>query len=203
PVHILASAGAGRDQLACGAGDPLRRHPAQGLGWRPHLGRGASAVGPDVGVADGVAEGGWWPGIPLATSAGRDRRTDHGPVSRPARKPRSLLVSACRLILALKKYLAARLGAAVEGDEAETGAVAGAGDGGGGRRWAGIVAGRGDVTAVMVGRVSNRRLPVILWVETVTPGAGVKQQGQHDGDESDGRVDPPASRDGQIGRAHV
>src|SRR5262249_49374503 len=34
------------------AGDPLRRHPAQGLGRQPDLGRGASAIRADVGVAD-------------------------------------------------------------------------------------------------------------------------------------------------------
>jgi hypothetical protein len=38
-------------------GDPLRRHPVQGLGKQPDLGRSASAVGSDVGVANLLAAG--------------------------------------------------------------------------------------------------------------------------------------------------
>src|SRR5262249_13928583 len=55
PVHVPASAGVGRHQLAGRTGDPLRGHPPQGLGWQPDLGGRASAVGPDVGVADVLA----------------------------------------------------------------------------------------------------------------------------------------------------
>ena len=48
----------------------LRRHPAQGLGWQPDLGGGASAVGLDVSVADVLAAGAFGPGLPESTPAG-------------------------------------------------------------------------------------------------------------------------------------
>jgi len=67
PVPVPASAGAGRHQLAGRAGHPLRRHPAQGLGWQPDLGRGASAIRADVGVADVLATGALGPGLPEPT----------------------------------------------------------------------------------------------------------------------------------------
>jgi hypothetical protein len=70
PVHVPAAAGAGRHQLAGRAGDPLRRHPAQGLGRQPDLGGRAGAVGPDVGVADVLATGAVCPGLPQSTPAG-------------------------------------------------------------------------------------------------------------------------------------
>ena len=69
PVHVPASAGAGRHQLAGRVGDPLRRHPAQGLGRQPDLGRCAGAVGADVGVADVLAAGAFGPGLPQSTPA--------------------------------------------------------------------------------------------------------------------------------------
>jgi hypothetical protein len=51
-------------------GDPLRRPPAQGLGRQPDLGRGAGAVGADVGVADVLAARAFGPGLPQSTPAG-------------------------------------------------------------------------------------------------------------------------------------
>jgi hypothetical protein len=45
-------------------GDPLRGHPAQGLGRQPDLGWCASAVGADVGVADLLAAGAFGLGLP-------------------------------------------------------------------------------------------------------------------------------------------
>ena len=50
-------------------GDPLRRPPAQGLGRQPDLGRGAGAVGADVGVADVLAARAFGPGVPQSTPA--------------------------------------------------------------------------------------------------------------------------------------
>src|SRR5262249_4916550 len=73
PVHLLASAGAGRHQLAGRVGHPLRRYPPQGLGRQPHLGGGAGAVGADVGVADLLAPGAPGPGRPEPTPAGHSR----------------------------------------------------------------------------------------------------------------------------------
>jgi hypothetical protein len=61
-VPVPASAGAGRDQLAGRVSHPLRRHPAEGLGRQPNLGRCASAVGADVGVADVLAARAFGPG---------------------------------------------------------------------------------------------------------------------------------------------
>jgi hypothetical protein len=56
-IYLPTSTGSGRYQLACGIGNPLRRHSAQGLGWQPGLGRRAGAVSPDVDVADVLAAG--------------------------------------------------------------------------------------------------------------------------------------------------
>src|SRR5262249_32040217 len=70
PLPSPASAGAGRHQLACGTGDPIRRHPAEGLGRQPDLGWGAGAVGTDVGVADVLAAGAFGPGLPQSPPAG-------------------------------------------------------------------------------------------------------------------------------------
>ena len=67
PVHVPASAGAGRDQLAGRAGDSLRRHPAQGLGRQQNLGRGASTVRADVGLEDVLAAGTFGPRLPQST----------------------------------------------------------------------------------------------------------------------------------------
>ena len=53
-----------------GLGHPLRRLPAQGLGWQPDLGGCAGAVGPDVGVADVLAAGAFGLGLPQSTPAG-------------------------------------------------------------------------------------------------------------------------------------
>ena len=63
-------AGAGRHQLAGRVGHPLRGHPAQGVGRQPDLGRGAGAVGVDVGVADVLAARAFGPGLPQSTPAG-------------------------------------------------------------------------------------------------------------------------------------
>jgi len=41
-----------------------------GLGWQPDVGRGAGAVGADVGVADVLAAGALGPGLPESTPAG-------------------------------------------------------------------------------------------------------------------------------------
>src|SRR5262249_41518261 len=57
-------------------GDPLRRHPTQGLGRQPNLGWRASAVGADVGLADLLAAGPLSRGLPESTPAGHAR----GPV---------------------------------------------------------------------------------------------------------------------------
>src|SRR5262249_52044309 len=66
-VYVPARARAGRHQLACGTGDPLRRHPAQGLGWQPDVGGCAGAVGADVGVAELLATGAFGLGLPEST----------------------------------------------------------------------------------------------------------------------------------------
>src|SRR5262249_18763777 len=66
-VHVPASAGPGRHQLARRIGDPLRRYPAEGLGRQPALGGGAGAVGADVGVADLLAARAFGPGLPQPT----------------------------------------------------------------------------------------------------------------------------------------
>jgi hypothetical protein len=63
----------GRHYLAGRAGDPLRGHPAQGLGWQPDLGRCASAIRVDVGVANVPAAGALCPGLPQPIPAGHDR----------------------------------------------------------------------------------------------------------------------------------
>jgi transposase len=81
PVHVPASAGPGRDQLACGIGDPLRRYPAEGLGWQPDLGRSASAVGPDVGVANVLAAGAVRLGLPQPTPSRRAGAAGLAPVT--------------------------------------------------------------------------------------------------------------------------
>src|SRR5262249_12007158 len=75
------SAGAGRHQLARRAGDPLRRHPAQGLGRQPDLGRRAGAVGAEVGVADLLAAGAFGPGPPQSTPAGHTGGPGLAPVT--------------------------------------------------------------------------------------------------------------------------
>jgi hypothetical protein len=59
----------------------LRRHPAQGLGWQPDLGGCASAVDPDVGVADVLAAGEIGPGLPPSTSSRRIRSLDLAPLT--------------------------------------------------------------------------------------------------------------------------
>src|SRR5262245_48200757 len=64
------------------AGDPLRRHLAQGLGWQPDLGRGAGAVGPDVGVADLLAAGALGPGLPEPTPSRWAGDTGLAPLTR-------------------------------------------------------------------------------------------------------------------------
>jgi hypothetical protein len=81
PVHVPAPARAGRHQLARGAGDPLRGHPPEGLGWQPDLGRGAGAVGSDVGVADVLAAGAFGPGLPQSTPAGHTGGSGLAPVT--------------------------------------------------------------------------------------------------------------------------
>src|SRR5262249_20532850 len=85
PVHVLASAGPGRHQLAGRTGDPLRRHLAEGLGWQPDLGRGAGAVGADVGVADLLATGAFGPGLPEPTPSRRAGSPGPAPVTHLAR----------------------------------------------------------------------------------------------------------------------
>jgi hypothetical protein len=60
---VPASDGPGRNQLACGPGDPLRHPPAEGLEWQPDLGRCERAVGSEVGVADVPAAGTFGPAL--------------------------------------------------------------------------------------------------------------------------------------------
>src|SRR5262249_7320125 len=86
-VYVLAPAGVGRDQLAGRTGDPFRRHPPQGLGWQPDLGRRAGAGYPDVGVADLLAAGPLGPGLPQSPPAGRADDPGPAPVPRRARTP--------------------------------------------------------------------------------------------------------------------
>src|SRR5262249_55873663 len=86
PVHVPASAGAGRHQLAGPAGDPLRRHPAEGLGRQPDLGRGAGASGADVGVAGLLAAGAVGPGPSQSTPSPPPRGPDLGTLS-PSQQP--------------------------------------------------------------------------------------------------------------------
>jgi hypothetical protein len=81
PVPVLASAGAGRHQLAGRVDHPLRRHPTEGLGWQSNLGRCASAVGPEVGVADVLATGAFGPGFPQPALAGHSRLPGLAPVT--------------------------------------------------------------------------------------------------------------------------
>src|SRR5262245_40170499 len=69
-IHVSASTGSGRHQLAGGVGHPLRGHPAQGLGWQPDLGGGVGASRADVGVADLLAAGALCPGLAQSTAAG-------------------------------------------------------------------------------------------------------------------------------------
>ena len=86
PVHVPASAGAGRHQLAGRVGHPLRRHPAQGLGWQPDVGGCAGTVGADVGVADLLAARAFGPGFPQSTPAGHAGGPGLAPVTH-RRKP--------------------------------------------------------------------------------------------------------------------
>jgi hypothetical protein len=85
PVHLPASAGAGRHQRAGRVSDPLRRHPAQGLGWQPDLDGCASAVGADVCVADLLAAGTFGPRLPQSTPAGQAGGPGLAPGTRRAR----------------------------------------------------------------------------------------------------------------------
>ena len=67
---LPVSAGAGRHELAGRVGDSLRGHAKECLRKQPDLGRGAGAVGPDVGVADLLAAGAFGPGLPQPNPAG-------------------------------------------------------------------------------------------------------------------------------------
>src|SRR5262249_61153562 len=69
------------------AGRPLRGDPAEGLGRQPHLGRGASTGGADVGVADMLAAGAFGPGLPQSTASRRAGGLGLAPVSRHAHPP--------------------------------------------------------------------------------------------------------------------
>jgi hypothetical protein len=89
-VFVPARASAGRHQLACGAGDPLRLHPAQGPGRQPDLGRRTGTVDPDVVVADVLAAGAEYPGVPQSTPARRAGVPELSPVT-PAPAPTQLL----------------------------------------------------------------------------------------------------------------
>src|SRR5262249_41721139 len=71
-------------QLARGAGDPLRRHPAQGLGWEPDLGGRAGASRADVGVADVLATGALGPGLLELTPSRHTSRPGLAPVTHRA-----------------------------------------------------------------------------------------------------------------------
>jgi transposase len=57
-VGVSALAGAGRDELAGGAGDPVRGDSAKGLGRQPDRSGSAGARSADVGMADVLAAGG-------------------------------------------------------------------------------------------------------------------------------------------------
>jgi hypothetical protein len=81
PVHVSASAGPGRHQLAVGVGHPLRRHSAEGLGWQPDLARRAGAVGPDVGLADVLAARAFCPGLPQSAPSWHTGGADLAPVT--------------------------------------------------------------------------------------------------------------------------
>src|SRR5262245_42261746 len=59
--------------------DPLRGHPAEGLGWQPDLVRGAGAGGTDVGMADVLATGALGPGLLEPTPS----RHTNGPAPTP------------------------------------------------------------------------------------------------------------------------
>src|SRR5262249_45336351 len=66
------------------AGHPLRRHPAEGLGRQPDLGRFAGPVGPDVRVADVLATGAFGPGLPQPAPAGPAGGVGLAPMNRRA-----------------------------------------------------------------------------------------------------------------------
>src|SRR5215472_2071690 len=70
----------------------VRGHPAEGLGWQSNLGRCASAVGPDVGVADVLATGAFGPGLPQSTPTRRTSGPGLAPGSCPAENPTQPLI---------------------------------------------------------------------------------------------------------------
>src|SRR5262249_2474910 len=72
-----------RHQLAGRAGDSLRGDPAQGVGRQPDLGRGAGAVGPDVGMADVLAAGAFGPGLPQSIPTGHAGASSFSAVTHP------------------------------------------------------------------------------------------------------------------------
>ena len=50
-------------------------------GWQPHLGEGAGAISPDVGVADVLAAGAFGLGLPQSTPAGHGGGVGLAPVN--------------------------------------------------------------------------------------------------------------------------